>query len=132
MKKIKKITATLIMINFIVVIAFTLAIPASVNAGQVDLWGGQENNIAAEIGLGSRDPRLIAASVINVILGFLGIIAVVIVLIAGFKWMTSAGNEEQVTQAKKMLTSGMIGLILVLASWGLSKFVVDLLYNSTQ
>ncbi|MBD3248391.1 hypothetical protein GF382_03850 [Candidatus Falkowbacteria bacterium] len=79
---------------------------------------------AEEVGLGEEDPRSIAASLVNTILGFLGILAVIIILIGGFKWMTAAGNEEQVGQAKKVIISGVIGLVIVLASWGIASFVL--------
>ncbi len=133
MINLKKSIVTIIMISMVIAFAFALAAPVAVNAGATtDVWGGQKNNISNTIGLGDRDPRLIAASVINVVLGFIGIIAVVIVLLGGFKWMTAGGNEDKIGEAKGLLSAGVIGLVIVLASWGLAKFVVDLLYNATQ
>ena len=78
-----------------------------------------------------KDPRVIAASVVNIMLGFLGIIAVLIILLGGFKWMTAGGNEDAVAQAKKMMTAGVIGLVIVLASFGLAQFVINALYDAT-
>ena len=40
-------------------------------------------------------------------------IALVIIVYAGFLWMTSAGNEEKVGEAKKIITAGIIGLIII-------------------
>lgn len=89
-------------------------------------------NYGRETGLGERDPRDIIASIINIALGFLGILAVVIILIGGFKWMTAAGNEDQVGEAKKIIVAGVIGLVIILAAWGIAQFVLTQLINATQ
>ena len=129
-KTIKKYSVAFAMICFL--FAATLAIPASAQTADSIVWGGTEGEVGNRIGLGNRDPRLIAASVINVVLGFLGIIAVVIVLLGGFKWMTAGGNEDKIGEAKGLLSAGVIGLVIVLASWGLAQFVVNLLFNATR
>ena len=46
--------------------------------------------------------------------------------------MTGGGNEDKIGEAKNLLTAGIIGLVIILASWGLAKFVIDLLYNATR
>ena len=61
---------------------------------------------------------------INIILGFLGIVAVVIILLGGFKWMTAGGNEDKVGEARKLITAGIIGLIIILASFAIASFVL--------
>jgi hypothetical protein len=82
-------------------------------------------------GLGNVDPRTIAGNIIKIALAFLGVLAVVIILIGGFKWMTAGGNEEQVEEAKKILIAGIIGLVIILASWGIANFVLGSLLNAT-
>ena len=129
-KKIKKYSIAFAMICFLFTAA--IAVPASAQTSDSLLWGGTEGSIGNTIGLGNRDPRLIASSIINVTLGFLGIIAVVIVLVAGFKWMTAGGNEDKIGEAKSLLSAGVIGLVIVLASWGLAQFTVNLLFNATK
>lgn len=97
----------------------------NVSATNLDPWGGQEDDLRDITGLGSNDPREVAAGVINIILSFLGIIAVVIILLGGFKWMTAAGNEEKVEEAQKLIKAGIIGLIIILAAWGIASFVIS-------
>ena len=65
------------------------------------------------------------ASVVNIALGFLGILAVIIILYAGFKWMTASGNEEQVGEARKMLLQAVIGLVIVMLAWVITNFVTS-------
>lgn len=88
-------------------------------------------NFAQNIGLGDADPRLVAARVIRIFLGFLGILAVGLILYAGFIWMNSAGNEEKIDKAKKILKSATIGLIIVLASFGIASFILTRLLQIT-
>ncbi len=95
------------------------------------LWGGYESNVQSATGLGNTDPREMVGSVIKVMLGFLGIIAVIIILYGGFKWMTAAGNEENVSSAKKIITAGIIGLIIVLMAFGIAQFIIEGLHNAT-
>lgn len=83
-------------------------------------------------GLGTKDVRETVASIINVALGLLGIVAVVIVLAGGFTWMTAAGIEEKVDTAKKMIFSGIIGLAIILSAYAIAKFVISSLITATQ
>ena len=74
-----------------------------------------------------RDIRYVIVDIIKTVLGLLGIIATVIILFAGFKWMTSMGNEENVTSAKNMLIAGVIGLVIILFSYALATFILKYL-----
>lgn len=87
--------------------------------------------IQEQIQLGTEDPRKIIARIINTAMMFLGIIAVVIILLGGFKWMTAAGNEDKVSESKKLMGAGVIGLVIILASWGIASFVLNQLINAT-
>jgi len=70
--------------------------------------------------------------VINIILGFLGIIAVVLILFGGFMWMTAAGSEEKIGTAKKIMSAGVIGLVIVLAAFGIARFVISSMITATS
>lgn len=87
--------------------------------------------IQNDIKLGSGDVRQTAARIINVALGFLGIIAVVIVLVGGFKYMISGGNEEKTSEAKNLIVSGIIGLAIILSAWAITSFVIGQLLTAT-
>lgn len=75
-------------------------------------------------GLGGRDLTSVIALIINALLGLLGTAFVVLILIGGFKWMTSQGNSQKIEDAKKTITSAAIGLAIVLASYALARFVI--------
>jgi len=86
---------------------------------------------ATIVGWGTQDLRTTIMLIINILMGFLGIIAVLIVLYGGFKWMTAGGNEEQVGEAKKMIIAGVVGLAVIFASYAIASFVVSQLAIAT-
>jgi hypothetical protein len=83
-------------------------------------------------GLSSGDLPTTIASIIRVALGFLGIVAVVIILIGGFKWMTAGGNDEKVKSARKVMVSGVIGLVIVLSAFAIAQFVISSIVEATS
>ncbi|MEK7644387.1 MAG: pilin [Patescibacteria group bacterium] len=82
-------------------------------------------------GLGKAGLLVTASKIINVALSLLGLIAVVIVLAGGFKWMTAGGNEEKTTEARKMIFAGIIGLAIILSAWSITLFVFTQLQKAT-
>ena len=86
---------------------------------------------AGQIGLGGQDIRTTVASIIRVAMGLLGIVAVVIILIGGFTWMTAGGNDDKVAEAKKWIFAGIIGLAIILSAYALSSFVIARLIEAT-
>ncbi len=75
-------------------------------------------------GLSAEDPRIITVRIINFALSLLGIVAIIIILYAGFTWMTAGGNDEKVGSAKKILGAAVMGLIIILASYSIMSFVL--------
>ena len=75
-------------------------------------------------GLGTADLESTVVNIVQWILGFLGLIAVIFILYGGFIWMTAGGNEEKVSKAKKIISAAVIGLIVVLLAWAIVIFVV--------
>jgi len=86
----------------------------------------------AETGLGTRDLKDTITAVLNVLLGFLGIIAVIIILLGGFKWMTAMGNEDKVGEAKKLIGAGIVGLVIILAAYAIATYVINTISEATR
>ncbi len=82
-------------------------------------------------GLGQADLNDTIGAIIRAALGFLGVIAVVIILFGGFKWMTAGGNEEKVGEAKKLIIAGIIGLAIILSAYAIASFVIGQLVGAT-
>ncbi len=71
-----------------------------------------------------QDLGQVIGTIISVLIGFLGIIFLVLTVYAGFLWMTAAGNEKQVGKAKNILVTAVIGLVITLSAYTISTFVV--------
>src|SRR3989344_1899338 len=76
-------------------------------------------------GFSSQDLKTTIQNIVRIILGFLGILTVIIILYGGFIWMTSFGEEDKIDQAKKLISAGVVGLVVVLATYAISSFVVN-------
>lgn len=83
------------------------------------------------LGLGNASPIDLAVNIINWGLGILALIAVIIILWGGFAWMLSGGNEEKIEKAKKILRNGIIGLVIILAAWGIATYIINKLLKAT-
>jgi hypothetical protein len=94
-----------------------MAAPASVAGQSIDF----PTNFA---GFTSQDIKVTIGNIVRIIVGFLGIITIIIILAGGLKWMTSAGNEDKIAEAKKLISAGVIGLVIVLAAYAIANFVI--------
>ncbi|MDO8598617.1 MAG: pilin [bacterium] len=81
-------------------------------------------------GLSTQDIRVTIAKIIRVIIGILGIIALIVVLAGGFMWMTSGGEEEKIAKGKKILTNGAIGLVIIFLSFSITQFIISRLTSA--
>ena len=80
----------------------------------------------------SADFAGIVATIINIVLGLLGMVFIVLLIIAGFNWMTAAGNEEKVEKARTTITRAIIGLLIIIAAYSITYFVFNALNNAAQ
>jgi len=69
--------------------------------------------------------------IINIVLSLIGVIMVVLIIYAGFLWMTAAGEPKKVEKAKDILQAAIIGLVIVLAAYAIASFVVSKLITAT-
>ncbi len=68
---------------------------------------------------------------IALVLSFVGVIFVILIIYAGIVWMTAQGNEEKVTNAKKIIIDSIIGLIIVVAAYAITYFVLEFILDIT-
>lgn len=127
----KKISAGIVSLSIsgLFLASALVALPAMVSADAPDPGDsdfGLSDTGFQQVGVRSdNDLKDTIAQIINIILGFLGIIAVIIILAGGFKWMTAGGNEDKVAESRKMIVQGVIGLVVIFAAWAIASFVID-------
>lgn len=66
----------------------------------------------------------ILGRIISVLLGFLGVLFIGLVVYAGFLYLTDQGAGENVKKAKKLLTTSIIGLVIVVAAYAIATYVI--------
>jgi len=130
----KKIFNKKIVAFVISVFIFTvLAVPAitAAQSGPIDPISGFGLNYTDEIGLSTTDVRTTIVRVIRAILGFLGIAALIIILIGGVKWMTAGGSDDKVGEAQKYIGYGVIGITVIFVAYALTIFVFNVIFRAT-
>lgn len=126
---ISRVISAMVILFSVSVFAGSLPATAQVTPPQNTNYGLQEFD---GLGVGKTDNlKGLIANIINIALGFLGIIAVVIILYSGFKWMTAAGNEEQVSEARQALSQAVVGLVIIFFAWAIANFVLEQLQQAT-
>lgn len=80
--------------------------------------------VSSVYGNNNLDIRIIIARIIVIVLQFLAVIFLGLTIFAGFRYMTAAGNEEQTKKAVSQITNAVIGLVIVLASWALTTYIL--------
>lgn len=80
-----------------------------------------------QTGLVATDPRIIISNVIKIFLGFLGLISVILVMYAGFLWMTAGGDASKIEQSKKIMKNALIGLLIILSAYAIVSFIFRML-----
>ncbi|PIZ54742.1 hypothetical protein COY25_01825 [Candidatus Uhrbacteria bacterium CG_4_10_14_0_2_um_filter_41_7] len=115
------------------IVAFLAILPAFVIAphasAETNLLGNLQNT-QDQTSLKNTDLPSFIGSIINIVLSFLGVIFLVLTIYAGFLWMTAGGKPEQTETARKMLINATIGLVLILAAFAISNFVLTSLQGT--
>jgi len=120
----KKVKIILLFLGLFLLLAATHSVLAQ-NFGTNEVSVGLNNS------LGTTDPRVIVGHIIQILLSLLGVITLILVIYAGFLWMTSGGEEDKVRQAQKILSNAVIGLVIILSAWAITSFVLDKLSQAT-
>lgn len=69
----------------------------------------------------------VAGGIIKIFLSLLGVIFVVLLIYGGFLWMNARGNAEQVTKSQDLIRDAVIGLVIVVAAYAITYFVLYML-----
>ncbi|MDD5291263.1 MAG: hypothetical protein PHZ04_04100 [Patescibacteria group bacterium] len=81
----------------------------------------------AKVESGDINTSTVAGGVVRIFLSILGIIFIVLMIYAGYLWMMARGNEEQVNKAKDLIRDAVIGLIIVVAAYAVTYFILYML-----
>lgn len=74
-----------------------------------------------------EDLQHIIRNILNVVFLWVGIIAVVMIIISGISLMLSQGDPEKIAKAKRGITYSVIGLIVTLSAFAIVTFILNAL-----
>ncbi|MEK7072917.1 MAG: pilin [Patescibacteria group bacterium] len=88
---------------------------------------------AEKAGLPTSETSLpvLVGTILNSVLSLVGVIFLVIIVWGGFLWMTARGNDQQVEKAKQLITSAVIGLIIIAGGYTITNFVLGAIIGAT-
>ena len=112
------------LVSFIIIfISAPLAVFAQIDPADTGLsqTGGDVYGTTPNIG------EFIGEKLITPAFGVIGIIFLVLMIYAGFLWMTAGGNETQVTKARSIITNSLIGTLIVIVAYAVTIFLVGAL-----
>ncbi|MEK9130378.1 MAG: IPT/TIG domain-containing protein, partial [Patescibacteria group bacterium] len=119
----KKVMAFFIFFVFITGIIFSAVyIPHTLAQGNSDVAG--INNLETTGLKKVDDLKVVIMKIVRIVLGFLGIVAIILIIYGGFLWMTSEGSEDKIKIARKILINTVIGLIIILSAFTIVHFVL--------
>lgn len=85
-------------------------------------------SVDTAIGTISTEPQAFVRSIFNLILGLAGGIALILIILSGYKFMASQGNPEATKAATEQLTSAIIGLLFIIFAFVILEMIgVDIL-----
>ncbi|MCK4554679.1 hypothetical protein KAU19_07025 [Candidatus Parcubacteria bacterium] len=92
--------------------------PAEIKSQVSNFSGAGGANFDTNATIGS-----VVAAAIKGFIALLGVIFVVLIILAGYKWMNAGGEEEKVREAKDTIRHAIIGLIIIIAAYAITEFV---------
>ena len=99
---------------------------SSSNSGMSGTISDQTDSFTTTAGFSTTmEVEDIIAVIVKIVLGFLGIIFVVLMILSGYQWMTAGGNEEVVKKSKGRMVNAVIGLVIVLFAYGITAFIFN-------
>ena len=94
------------------------------------LTSDQATQLNTDNGGTTLTPEAVVFNIITILLGFLGVIFLVLTIYGGWLWMTAQGNEEQTTKARKIIFDAVVGLLVLAAAYMITYYVGQYVFNS--
>ena len=120
----------------IIFILSIFLIPNFVNAGVINSISDNLGNFVRMVGLpGNAEtttPVTIIINLINVALGLLGLFFVILIMYAGFTWMTAQGDEKKVQKAKDIIKNSIYGVAIVLLAAVLANLAIEIILRIAE
>lgn len=85
--------------------------------------GDIAGSVAGKAGVTEKNIENVVGTGINAALSLVGLIFLILMVYAGYLWMTARGEEETIKKAQKIIISTIIGLVITLSAYAITTFV---------
>lgn len=82
------------------------------------LFGGTGNSPA-----GAQNAGQLITAVLQILLLVAASVAVIFLVVGGYRYVTSQGNEEGMEAAKKTITSSILGLVIIILAFAIVRII---------
>ena len=113
------------LLSLMALVGIAAAVPAYVSAAPADSIRNGVNAVGGDEQQNRRPLAQIVREVVNVVLFVLGAVAVIMIIIGGFRYVVSGGDSSSVTAAKNTIFYAVIGLIIAILAYAIVNFVVN-------
>lgn len=105
---------------------YTPEVNAAGECSCINMFGGDDvESVGDAIGLSGTSMPQIIGNIVKTILGLFGVVATVIIVTGGVKWMLSQGDTQKIDSAKKIMVSGAIGMVLIVSGYAITAFLIS-------
>lgn len=120
--------------RFILPTLLTVGVMALAIAPMVHAQGG---NFGLDIAAGRTIPKTtdlagLIGKMLQTVLSFVGVLFLLLMVYAGFVYMTAHGDEKKVTSAKQMITGAIIGVVIIASAYAITSFVLGAVAGDGQ
>jgi len=112
----------------------SLVLTVNAQSSVRDLLSNRYSDLKGEVtgsSLSSTPIQYVVVDIVRRVLMFLGLVTVIIIIYAGYLWLTAGGNADQVNKAKKYLINAVIGVVIVLGAFVFTRLVVTMVGGNT-
>lgn len=103
---------------------FVVFISPNAALAATDFGQAMLSSLAIDAGLSSRSLASIVGLILKIIISLFGMIALSISIYAGVLWMTSKGDPVKIQKSKKLMVSGLVGMLIILSSYAITSFII--------
>ena len=123
----KRMRLILVTLSFVIVVAFvgvTWGIESVDAAKKITDSNNFLNRSLQGTGVPRSDVRDYIGVVIETALGIVSLLFLILMVYAGFTWMTARGEQDKIDKAKKTIIAAIIGLALIVGGYAITRLVV--------
>jgi hypothetical protein len=114
-----------------IAVAALVALPAATQAQFTEKIRSGVTQTNQELGYSETPLQVIIGNVIRVAITLVGVVLLLLLLYAGFLWMTAGGDTEKVKKARGMIFNAIVGMIIIVLAYAITDFVIQQLAGVT-